>query len=128
MTILLDTQLLLWSQGEPDRIPQWLKDELDAPNYTPLFSTLSIWEVVIKASLNKPGFDYDPHDVHRALVGLGWQELGLTAVHVLAVSQLPPHHSDPFDRALVAQAKAEGLIFVTADKALQDYGSHVRVI
>ncbi len=128
MTYLLDTQLLLWSQGEPERLPQWLKDELEQMETAPPFSILSIWEVVIKASLNKPGFDYDPHALRAILNDLGWRELALTADHVLAVSQLPQPHGDPFDRALIAQAKVEQLVFVTTDRALKDYGSHIRLI
>jgi PIN domain nuclease of toxin-antitoxin system len=128
MSFLLDTQIILWSQGEPQRLPEWLAEELESEKNPPLFSVVSIWEVVIKASLNKAGFDYEPREVHDTLVKLGWQELPLQSQHVLAVGDLAERHGDPFDRALVAQAKVEGLTFITADRTLSAYGDHVRLI
>lgn len=128
MNFLLDTQLLLWSQSEQHRIPQWLVVELEKPKQPPAFSVISIWEIVIKAQLKKIDFNYDPHLVRSTLIDLGWQELLLTSDHVLAVRNLSSLHGDPFDRALVAQAKSEGLEFITADRTLKDYGPHVRLI
>jgi PIN domain nuclease of toxin-antitoxin system len=128
MSFLLDTQILLWSQGEPHRLPVWLAQQLEEPATVPLFSTISILEVVIKASLNKTGFDYKPDEVRKVLLSRGWQELQFNSDHALGVMRLAESHGDPFDRALLAQAKVEGLEFVTADRALADYGTHVRVI
>ena len=128
MTVLLDTQVLLWSQGEPHRLPGWLADKLEQTDYSPWFSVISIWEVVIKSSLKKKGFDYNPYDVRTVLLDRGWLELPLTSDHVLGVHEMQNSHGDPFDRVLVSQAKAEGLEFVTADRALKGYGAHIRVI
>jgi PIN domain nuclease of toxin-antitoxin system len=128
MTVLLDTQLLLWSQGEPHRLPGWLVDQLEQGDTIPYFSVVSIWEVVIKANLQKRGFEYDPHAVRAILIERGWRELALTGKHVLAVSQMPPLHGDPFDRVLIAQAMVESLTMVTSDKLLSDYGPVVRMI
>jgi PIN domain nuclease of toxin-antitoxin system len=128
MSFLLDTQILLWSQGEPYRLPDWLVVELERPDIAPIFSTISIWEVVIKTKLGKIGFDYDPADVRQILIARGWQELQFSSAHALEVLNLPQMHGDPFDHALVAQAKAEGLQFVTSDRILKDYGAHVRLI
>ena len=125
MTVLLDTQILLWSQGEPHRLPHWLVDQLEQPDYAHYFSVISIWEVVIKASLKRKDFDYNPNAVRATLIDRGWQELALTSDHVLAVSQMPQLHGDPFDRVLIAQAQVEGLKFVTADRALISYGPNV---
>ena len=128
MTILLDTQLLLWSQLETDRLPVSLAEELENPGQVPAFSIISIWEVVIKAALNRPDFSHDAALLRSTLLDLGWRELELTGNHVLAVRDLQSHHGDPFDRALVAQAKADGMELVTTDEALKDYGSHVRIV
>lgn len=128
MTVLLDTQLLLWSQVEPHRVPDWLASLLEDPEYLPYFSVISIWEVAIKAKLKRPDFAYEPHAIKSVLIELDWRELPLTSEHALAVYELPLLHGDPFDRALVAQAKIEGLEFVTADRALKGYGSHIRVV
>jgi PIN domain nuclease of toxin-antitoxin system len=89
---------------------------------------VSIWEVVIKANLQKRGFEYDPHAVRAILIERGWRELALTGKHVLAVSQMPPLHGDPFDRVLIVQAMVESLTMVTSDKLLSDYGPMVRMI
>jgi PIN domain nuclease of toxin-antitoxin system len=128
MTILLDTQLLLWSQVETDRLPVSLAEELEDLAQVPTFSIVSIWEVVIKSALNRPDFNHDAALLRSTLLDLGWRELELAGNHVLAVSDLQSHHGDPFDRALVAQAKAEGMELVTTDETLNDYGSHVRIV
>lgn len=128
MTLLLDTQLLLWSQVESYRLPLSLLDMLEDPDDTPFFSIVSIWEVVIKSALNRPDFDHDAERLRATLLRLGWQEMQLTGHHVLAVAGLNGKHGDPFDRVLVAQAKVEGLDFVTADSQLADYGPHVQLV
>lgn len=128
MTLLLDTQLLLWSQAEPHRLPMAVSKELENPDSAPYFSVVSIWEVIIKAALKRGDFDHDAAMLRAALLRLGWQELELTGYHVLAVADLKAGHGDPFDRVLVSQAKVEGLAFVTTDAALVDYGHHVQLV
>lgn len=128
MNILLDTQLLLWWQVEPERVPGWIVDELQDPDKIPVFSVISIWEIVIKSALNRPDFTHDAALVRSTLLDCGWQELGLSGPHVLTVGNLRSHHGDPFDRALVAQASSEKLRLVTTDRSLGKYGSHVEVV
>ena len=128
MSLLLDTQILLWSQSEPERLPKWLADDLDDPSQAPVFSVVSIWEIVIKTALKRKNFDYDAQLIRSTLIELGWNELQLSGDHVLAVSDMPLLHGDPFDRVLVAQAKVEAMQFVTADTTLVDYGSHIRLL
>ncbi len=126
--MLLDTQLLLWWQAEPERLPRWIIDELQSSKDAPVFSVVSIWEMVIKSALNKVDFKHDPALMRSTLINNGWDELGLVGSHVLAVSSLKLHHGDPFDRALLAQAKIEKRHFVTTDKALGAYGDWVKVV
>ena len=128
MSLLLDTQILLWSQSEPERLPKWLADDLDDPSQAPVFSVVSIWEIVIKTALKRKNFYYDAQLIRSTLIELGWNELQLSGDHVLAVSDMPLLHGDPFDRVLVAQAKVEAMQFVTVDTALVDYGSHIRLL
>lgn len=128
MTLLLDTQLLLWSQVEPGRLPARLVDELDDVAVAPVFSVISIWEVVIKSALNRADFNHDAALLRSTLLTQGWRELELTGSHVIAVRDLQSRHGDPFDRALVAQAKVEGMELVTADGVLKSYGSNIRVV
>jgi PIN domain nuclease of toxin-antitoxin system len=86
-------------------------------------SAVSAWEMAVKHALGRLKVD----DVvvrrfHMHVAGLGAEGLPLTAEHVLAAAALPPHHSDPFDRMLVAQAQVEGVPLATADEAVLRYG------
>ena len=66
--------------------------------------------------------------LRRALLDEGWQELPIEAQHALAVAGLPSLHRDPFDRLLLAQASAEGLLLITADQQLAQYPAPVRLM
>lgn len=88
---------------------------------------VSLWEVTINSSLNRPDFAVDPRPLRRGLLVSGFGELSIDAGHVVAVADLPPIHRDPFDRLLIAQARTEGLTLLTVDERLGDYGPVVRV-
>ena len=126
MQLLLDTHLLVWAMGEPERLDPALVRLLEDPMNTPVFSVVSLWELVIKRSLDRPDFQLEPTVLRRALLEAGWRELPVEAHHVLAVGQLPVLHSDPFDRLLVVQAQAHGLLLITADQQLAQYPGPVR--
>lgn len=126
MHLLLDTHLLIWAMGSPERLPSDLADMLEDPAHMPLFSVASLWELVIKQALNRHDFNVQPILLRRALLEGGWQELPVNANHVLAVADLPPLHRDPFDRLLLAQAKADGLLLITADQQLARYPGPIR--
>lgn len=122
MLLLLDTHLLLWAAYEPGKL------SVDARGYIVddandlLFSAASIWEVSIKSSLAKDDFDVNPRILRRGLVENGYRELPITSAHAVAAGDLPPIHQDPFDRILIAQARAEGLALLTADAKVIAYG------
>jgi PIN domain nuclease of toxin-antitoxin system len=126
MQLLLDTQLLVWAMGSPQRLPCGLAAMLEDPVQTPLFSVASLWELVLKQALNRANFNVQPSLLRRALLDSGWQEVPIAANHVLAVADLPPLHRDPFDRLLVAQAKADGLLLITTDQQLANYPGPIR--
>ncbi len=128
MRLLLDTHLLVWAMGSPERLPSGLAAMLVDPQNTPVFSVASLWELVIKKALGRPDFGVEPALLRRALLDGGWQELPIAAIHVLAVAQLPLFHRDPFDRLLLAQASADGLLLVTADSQLAQYPGPVRLM
>ncbi len=128
MLLLLDTHLLVWAMGSPDRLPHGLASMLEDPRNTPLFSVASLWELVIKQSLGRPDFNVQPAMLRRALLDGGWQELPITAAHAFAMAQLPPLHRDPFDRLLLAQAGSEGALLITADQQLGQYPGPVRLM
>jgi PIN domain nuclease of toxin-antitoxin system len=126
MQLLLDTHLLVWAMGSPERLPAGLSTMLEDPLNTPVFSVASLWELVIKQALGRPDFHVQPALLRRALLDGGWQELPVLAQHALTVATLPPLHRDPFDRLLLAQASAEGLLLITADQQLAAYPGPVR--
>ena len=126
MRLLLDTHLLVWAMGEPERLPAGCAAMLEDPSNSLVFSVASLWELVIKQALGRPDFNLEPSLLRQALLDGGWQELPIEASHALAVSQLPPLHRDPFDRLLLAQAQVEGLLLLTADSRLSLYPGPVR--
>jgi PIN domain nuclease of toxin-antitoxin system len=124
MKLLLDTHLLLWAAC--DQLPPGAAALIDDPANELIFSAASIWEVTIKNSLGREDFKADPHLLRRGLLDNGYVELPITSEHTLAVSQLPHHHKDPFDRLLVAQATVEGITLVTSDPIVASYPGPIR--
>ena len=126
MQLMLDTHLLVWAMGEPERLDLALVRLLEDPMNTPVFSVASLWELVIKRGLDRPDFQLESPVLRQALLEAGWRELPVEAHHVLVVGQLPALHRDPFDRLLLAQAQADGLLLITADQQLAQYPGPVR--
>ena len=85
------------------------------------FSAISIWEVAIKRGLNRPDFRVDPGPLRAGLLANDYNELNLEGRHCLGLGTLPTLHSDPFDRMLIVQAAAEGMVLLTADRKLAQY-------
>ena len=124
MRLLLDTHVLLWYLGEHSRLDRKTHALVDRSEAW--VSAVSIWEVAIKASAGK--LKADPDRMLDALEPTGLSLLQVTGAHAARVFSLGPLHGDPFDRLLVAQAQAEGLVLLTYDKALAGYGSCVRLV
>ncbi len=128
MNLLLDTHLLLWAASEPKRLSPKARALLLDPANQLWFSSASLWEISIKNGLERPDFNVDPRRLWRMLLANGYRELPVASEHAVAVNELPPLHKDPFDRILVAQAKVEGLLLLTADKTVTKYGEAVRKV
>lgn len=126
--MLLDTHILLWAAGMPDRLPQEVSSLLSDASTEAVFSVASLWEVTIKNGLARPGFHVDPRTLRRGLLARSYRELDVTGAHVLGVGRLPSIHKDPFDRLLVAQAIEEEVPLITADSVVARYGAPVRLI
>ena len=125
MNILLDTQILLWALIEPARLPADVRDLLENPDHTVLFSAASIWEIAIKTSLGRADFQVPPAKILQAAQDCGFLELPVRATSALKVATLPLHHRDPFDRLLIAQALTEPATLYTADTQLAAYSELV---
>ena len=128
MKLLLDTHLLLWAAGEPERLSSGARRQISDPDNQLLFSAASLWEITIKASRGRDDFRIEPRLFRRALLDNGYVELPITSEHAVNVDTLPPLHKDPFDRLLLAQALVEDVKLLTTDTQLAAYGGPVRKV
>ena len=127
MKLLLDTHILLWAAGEPQKLPVKIRQLIEDEENTLFFSAASIWEIVMKNGLGRSDFQIEPRMFRAALMDNGYLELPITSEHVLFVHDLPPLHKDPVDRILVAQSSIEGMALLTVDQAVIDYGGTVMI-
>lgn len=126
MRLLLDTHILLWWLADDAALPA-TADALIADQANGVFvSSMSLWEIAIKSRLGKIAAEVD--EVHRAALESGFTPLPFTLEHAAEVARLPDHHRDPFDRALVAQARLEPLHLVTCDEVVAAYGEPVLLL
>lgn len=122
MRLLLDTHVFLWFLADDARMPAGVARAIAAGTNVVLVSAASVWEVAIKASIGRLEIaGSDIADLPRLIDAAGFEELPVLARHAAQVHGLPPHHRDPFDRLLVAQARAEGLTLATTDPAVRAY-------
>ncbi|MCT7374809.1 type II toxin-antitoxin system VapC family toxin [Chelativorans salis] len=126
MKLLLDTQLLLWAAGQPERLSATARELLEQSSNELVFSAASLWEITIKSGLGRPDFQVDAWVLRRGLIDNFYLELPITSEHTVAVGSLPPIHRNPFDRILVAQATIEGITLLTADSRLAQYPGPVQ--
>ena len=128
MNFLLDTQLLLWAAGNPDRLANDVRALLQDPQTQPRYSAVSIWEIAIKNGLGRSDFRVDPRLLRRGLIENGYIELPVTGAHAAEIDLLPPIHKDPFDRLLIAQCRIEGLNLLTTDKLVARYPGPIKAV
>ena len=122
MRLLLDTHILLWAVAGSASLKPAARQVIETADRV-YVSAASIWEVAIKSRLGK--IDVDLGQLVAAIESSGFEELPVRAVHAIGVAGLAPHHNDPFDRLLIAQAMAEPLHFLTADAVLAQYSELV---
>ncbi len=128
MRILLDTHVFLWMLDDSPKLSQDARGLMTAPGNVCFVSAVSFWEIAIKAALRRKDFRVDTAALIEAADAAGLKHLSFVAAHAAHVAQLPRHHPDPFDRALVAQAMLEPLTLLTHDATLGRYGTAVRVV
>jgi PIN domain nuclease of toxin-antitoxin system len=115
--LLLDTHIFLWWRAEPSRLAAEVQSRIATADLV-FVSAASAWEARIKASLGRLDL---PDTVEAGVLASGFERLLITFSHAERAASLPPHHRDPFDRMLVAQAQAEELTLVTHDRLLEPY-------
>lgn len=119
MNLLLDTHVFLWAVDNNPNLSQKARDAIIDGNNVVFVSAVTAWEIVIKKAIGKlqvPNGDYlEELKLHR------FTPLDITTEHALTVENLPPHHKDPFDRMLIAQAQVEKLTLITGDPKIKAY-------
>lgn len=119
MNLLLDTHVLLWALDDDLSLSQAARHAIIDGNNIVFVSAATAWEIAIKKALGKLNAPTD--DYLEELRRHRFTPLDITSEHALAVERLPPHHADPFDRLLVAQAQIEKLTLITRDSRIQAY-------
>ena len=117
MKLPIDTHILLWWLDDDPALPVWASSVIANPEHVVSVSAASVWEISIKRANGRLGA---PDDLLSAIAD-GFATLPMTAEHAMAAGRLPSHHADPFDRMLIAQARAEGLTLVSVDRHFADY-------
>ena len=118
MRFLVDTHALLWALGEPSALSPMARDAIADPSNLIMASSASLWECAIKASIGKLEL---PEDFFESVPEAGYEVLPIGIPHLNAYRTLPMHHRDPFDRMLVAQARAEALTLISRDPEIAKY-------
>jgi PIN domain nuclease of toxin-antitoxin system len=122
--LLLDSNVVVWFDQKPARIPSQVVRQIESAQRV-YVSAVTAWELAIKQSLGQLALTRPVSELVRAS---GMLELPVTLRHGEAVQDLPFHHRDPFDRLLIAQTQIEGLVLVTGDNRLAQYGIPVLLV
>lgn len=117
--LLLDTHALLWALTSPSRLNEYAREAIRDPVNVVYVSAVSGWEIALKSNLGKLEA---PDNLQAKALESGFTLLNVTFSHGVQAGSLPLHHRDPFDRLLIAQAQAEGLLLVTRDERIRRYG------
>ena len=118
MRLLLDAHALLWWLEDSPTLSRDAYDAIAEPQNQVGVSAVTVWELEIKRATGKLKA---PRQLLRRVAEEDFTPLAITLEHGVAAGELPPHHGDPFDRMLIAQASLEGLIVVTRDPRFADY-------
>lgn len=119
MRVLLDTSAFIWSAISPERLSKAAMKLLSSEETLREVSPLSLSEIAIKHAKGKLKFPKE--DVYAAISELKARVLAYTASHANRLFDIPQHHSDPFDRMIIAQALAEDIPIVTSDSQFRKY-------
>ena len=126
MNLLLDTHILIWALNDDPQLPEKAREMILDPNNAIYYSVVSIWEISIKHALHPRDLPFSGKELAEYCQDAGFLPLEMRDKHVFALETIErpenaPRHNDPFDRMLVAQAKAENMSFVTHDAMIQYY-------
>lgn len=128
MNILLDTHIALWALSDDQRLSATARTLILDDSNRIFTSVASMWEVAIKKALKPHLIPVSGIEFLHFCEHAGFESVPVRERHVIALESLPPVHADPFDRMLISQAKAEGMLFLTHDTTLAGYGTEVRIV
>jgi PIN domain nuclease of toxin-antitoxin system len=117
--ILLDTHAFLWWLAESPKLKREARIAIADATALVHVSAVTVWEITIKAQLDR--LDPGTERIDQEITANGFVELPISAYHALVAGKLPPHHNDPFDRMLIAQAQVENLVVITHDEIFSAY-------
>ena len=118
MRVLVDTHVFIWALSAPERLSSVQKAALESRANTIYLSSISVAEIMIKASLNKLRFDHDPIACAEQS---SFELLEFSATDAVLLKDLPFHHRDPFDRMLIAQSMAQNTKLMSEDQRFRHY-------
>lgn len=121
MSLLLDTHVFLWWLADDPRLSRYARTTIADGSGMVFVSAASLWEAEIKTALGRLELDVDAVDLAEEVPANGFTELAITGRYTRTAAMLPHHHSDPFDRMLIAQARHERLTLVTRDVTVRRY-------
>ena len=121
MNLLVDTHAMLWFVAGDERLSLNARKAIENPDTINYISIASWWEIAIKCSLGKLRIDRALEDFMSERVDEGFRVLSIETQHLPALSTLPFHHRDPFDRLMICQAMAESMTICTGDGHFVDY-------
>jgi PIN domain nuclease of toxin-antitoxin system len=117
--VLIDTHVFLWWDQQLSRLSRPLRAAIEDETNEIVVSAATIWEIAIKRASGKLRFD---RPIVAAVLALGFEILPVAGAHAEHAGSLPPHHNDPFDRLIVAQAYLESMVLGTQDRLMRPYG------
>ena len=122
MRLLVDTHVFLWWITDAPKMSELAREAIKNPENEILLSPVCGWEIAIKAALGRLDLPAPPTEfIPDQLQKNGFGVLPISMHHALEVSLVPPHHQDPFDRLLIAQARSEGIPLISGDAAFRAY-------
>ena len=119
MKIIIDTHIFLWALSSPEKIARNRRAELESRSNVVYVSSISVAELMIKASIGKLSVDFDPVEM---IAQCGFEPLSFRGEEALLLKSLPFHHRDPFDRMLIAQGIVNQYPIMTDDARFRAYG------
>ena len=118
MDLLLDTHALLWWLSDDPKLGPEARASIEKRTNAVYVSAAAAWEIAVKRAAGKLEA---PGDIEEWLADEGFVALPIQVSHAVAAAELPPHHTDPFDRVMIAQAQLEDLMLLARDDQVDKY-------